>query len=486
MRSNLRKLLTCLTPLAISVVLTFAVTTAFASDGQAVVTTVDLASADSAIENPQTFPAKSVLTPVDEAFLDDMEKRGIRYYIDEADPSTGLMPDRASANGGPSANGSPCSVAAVGFGLTALCIGDERGWVDHQEAYDRSLRVLRFLRDHTVQVHGFFYHFVNMQTGARVWNCEVSDIDTALLMGGVLTVRQHFPGTALAKLADEMYENVDWPWMVSQDGTMYMGWHPADADGGENKGFILSRWNQFSEGPPLIYLLGMGSKTHPLPASIWKAWKRGPVETYDGMTFMECPPLFTHQYPQSWLDLRGVRDDYADYFRDSQLATLAQWHWCASELSKHFATYSRNVWGITASDSAAGYTAWGGPPVQGDIDGSVVPCAAGGSLAFEPRLCLDALETMKARWGAKAYRKYGFVDAFNPVVGWYNPDVLGIDLGPMVLSAENCRSGFVWKTEMSCPEIQAALKAAGFRPLTTADNVSTTSLFSSSVVAVKG
>ena len=434
---------------------------------------VQLAANNTAIENPASVPCKLVLNPDDEKFLDDLEHRGIQFYVDEADPVTGLMPDRARAIGGPS-NGI-ASIASVGFGLTALCIGDQRGWVAHQDAYDQSLRVLRFLRDSAPQSHGHFYHFLDMHTGKRVWNCEVSNIDTALLMAGVLTTRQHFPDTELAKIADDLYENVDWPWLLtnSKDGAakvpiLCMGWKP-------ESGFINAQWGNFSEGP-LIYLLAMGSQKHPLSAESWKAWQRTPVVTYAGLTFMQCPPLFTHQYPQCWFDLRGLRDDYADYFRNSQLATLAQRQWCIDELSKQFPTYGPNLWGLTASDYAHGYTAWGGPPSQGEIDGTVVPTAAGGSLAFEPRLCLDALESMKQHYGDKSYLKYGFVDAFNPS-GWYNKDVLGIDVGPMVLMAENCRTGFVWKTFMSAVEAQTALKVAHFRVLTEADASSTSGLF---------
>jgi hypothetical protein len=201
------------------------------------------------------------------------------------------------------------------------------------------------------------------------------------------------------------------------------------------------------------------------------------------MTFIQCPPLFTHQFPQCWFDLRGLRDEHADYFRNAQLATLAQRQWTIDELSKRFPTYGPNVWGLTASDYAEGYTAWGGPPAQGPIDGTVVPCAAAGSLAFEPRLCLDALKEMKQRYGEKGYVKYGFVDAFNPATGWYNADVIGIDVGPTVLMAENCRSGFVWKLFMSSPEAQAAIKAAGLRPYgadeASALSASKTSLFKS-------
>jgi len=430
---------------------------------------VELAAENRRIADPSSVPAKGVLTTDDEKFLDDLERRGIQFFVDEADPVTGLMPDRAKATGG--ASNDVASIASVGFGLTALCIGEQRGWIPRQVAYDRSLRVLRFLREQAPQEHGHFYHFLDMHTGKRVWDCEVSNIDTALLMAGVLTVRQHFAGTELATLANELYERVEWPWLLSPDGTLRHGWKP-------ESGFLDATWGAFSEGPPLILLLGLGSRTHPLPAKSWRAWRREPVITYAGLTFMQCPPLFTHQYPQCWFDLRGQRDDFADYFRNSQLATLAQRQWCMDELSKRFATYGADMWGITASDGPGGYQAWGGPPAQGPIDGTVVPCAASGSLVFQPRLCLHALKAMRARYGEKGYLKYGFVDAFNPVTGWYNRDILGIDVGPTVLMAENCRSGFVWKTFMSNPEARAALKVAGFRPLDRKDlGASTTSMF---------
>jgi hypothetical protein len=311
-----------------------------------------LAGQSAAIEFSSSPPAQSAFTHADKKFLDDMERRGVEYFLDTADPVTGLMPDRAKADG--SAPGDIASIASVGFGLTALCVGDERGWISHQDAYKHCLRVLRFIRDSVPGSHGFYYHFLNMHDGSRAWNCEVSDIDTALLIAGALTARQHFPGTEVAAIADGMYRRIDWPWFITADGTLSMDWKP-------EKGFSKSRWDNFSEGP-LIYLLGLGSPTHPLPSSIWDAWKRQPIEVYGGLTYIQCPPLFTQQYPQVWFDLRGLRDDYADYFHNSQLATLGQRQWCMVELSKLFPKYGPVMWGITASDTENGYEGWGGPP----------------------------------------------------------------------------------------------------------------------------
>jgi hypothetical protein len=340
-----------------------------------------------------------------------------------------------------------------------------------------------------------------------MWNCEVSNIDTALLMAGVLTVRQHFPNTDLAKLANELYERVEWPWMLNDRGgevraepdlptdsparappskapapgtpwplLLRGGWKPEE-------GFLKAEWGAYSECPTTIILMGLGSRTHPLPAKAWSAWRREPVFTFAGLTYIQCPPLFTHQYPQCWFDLRGLRDDYANYFKNSQLATIAQRQWSIDELAKQFKTYGPDIWGITASDGPNGYKAWGGPQPDGeldpDIDGVVVPCAAAGSIVFEPKICLDALKAMKQKYGEKAYVKYGFVDAFNPASGWYNPDVIGIDVGPTIVMAENCRSGFVWKTFMSSAEAQRALEAANFRPIDPQHDAAlqTTSLF---------
>lgn len=418
-----------------------------------------------AVDDPARTPGQGILTPADEALLEDLQRRGLQFFLDSTDPVTGLMSDRAKTDG--SKPGDVASIASVGFGLTAICIGEQRGWISRDEAYERCYRVLRFLRDEAPQHHGHFYHFMHMSTGERAWNCEVSNIDTAILIAGALVVRQHFANTELASIADELYRRVEWGWLMQPDGTLSMGWRP-------ESGFIKAKWDHYSEGAPLIVLLALGSPTHPLKPEAWHAWRREPVGTYAGLTYLQYGPLFTHQYPQCWFDLRGLRDDYVAYFRNSQLATIAQRQWTIDELSQKWPTYGPDMWGLTASDSATGYHAWGGPPATGPIDGSVVPAAPGGSLPFDPRRCLDALHAMRKAAGDKAYGKYGFADAFNPSNGWVNEDVIGIDIGPIVVMAENLRTGSVWKTFMSAPELQAALKAAGFRPMTTAERAAAT------------
>ena len=404
----------------------------------------------------------------DEAFLDDLQRRSFLFFREQADRRTGLVRDRAGADGGPSANPRSrdvASIAAVGFGLTGLCVADARGWVARDEAYAQTLLTLRFLHDRMPHHRGFFYHFVDMRTGQRVWDCELSSIDTALLLCGVLTARQHYAGTDVEKLATALYERVEWPWMLAGGKTLSMGWKPgrgppggAPADGGA---FLESRWANFSEGW-MLYLLAMGSRTHPLPAEHWHAWERGPRVTYAGRTFLQHPPLFVHQFPHAWFDVRGLRDDHADYFRNSVDATLAHRQFCV-DLEGRFPKFGKDLWGITSSDSEKGYVGWGGPPAQGELDGTVVPCAAAGSLPFARAECLRTLRHMRDTYGDTVWKRYGFVDAFNPHTGWVNPDVIGIDLGITLVMAENARSGRVWETFAKNPEVRRAIERAGFR-----------------------
>jgi hypothetical protein len=388
----------------------------------------------------------------DEQLLDEIQRASYPFFWNETNPATGQVKDRALLNGNDTRTMS--SIAATGFGLTALCIGDARGYGKTVEITERVRNTLQFLYQKQPNVHGFFYHFVDMNTGQRWSKCELSSIDTSLLLCGVLTARQYFRDAEIQDLATKIYERVEWPWMLNGGPTFSMGWHP-------ESGFLKARWEHYCE-LMMIYLLGIGSMTHPVPAGTWNAWTR-PKITYQGLTYISGnDPIFTHQYSQAWFDFRNKKDAYANYFDNSVTATKAHKLFCLSLASK-FSDYSDNLWGISASDYVKGYTAWGGPPPQGPIDGSIVPCATGGSLPFLFADCIGVLRNIRGAYGAKAWGMYSYVDAFNPLTGWYDPDVLGIDLGITMVMAENYRTGMVWKTFMKNSEAQAAMTKVGFQ-----------------------
>jgi hypothetical protein len=396
----------------------------------------------------------------DEAFLEDMSRRAFRYFWEQADASTGLVRDRARTDGSPhdETHRDVTSIAATGFGLTALCIAAERRWVAPHEARERVRATLRFFATRATHEHGWFYHWMDATTGARRWQSEISSIDTALLLAGTLTARQKFRADAeIVRLATSIYERVDFRWMLGGHPTLLShGWRP-------ETGFIRYRWNAYSEHL-ILYLLAVGSPTHPITPRSWLAWRRERI-TYAGYTYITGGPLFIHQYSHAWADFRGRREShypFTDYFRNSIAATRAHRAFCLA-LSGEFPGYTENVWGITASDSARGYVAWGGPPRDPSIDGTVVPSAAGGSLMFTPDISLPALRVMREKYGASIYGRYGFADAFNPNNGWVNPDVIGINLGIMLLSAENLRTANVWRWFMRNGEITGAMERVGLR-----------------------
>jgi len=271
---------------------------------------------------------------------------------------------------------------------------------------------------------------------------------------GVLTVRQHFEDPRIQDLATKIYQRVDWPWMLNGGPTFSMGWHP-------ETGFLQARWEHYCE-LMMIYLLAIGSPTHPVSPETWKAWTR-PTITYQGITYISGnDPIFTHQYSHAWFDFRGKRDAYTNYFQNSVLATTAHKLFCLS-LRPQFSDYSEDLWGISASDYVKGYTAWGGPPPQGPLDGSIVPCATGGSLPFLFTDCVRVLRHIRGTYAPTAWGRYSYVDAFNPLTEWYDRDVLGIDLGITMLMAENARTGFVWETFMKNPEAVSAMQKVGFQ-----------------------
>jgi hypothetical protein len=394
---------------------------------------------------------KYQFTSEEDTFLEEVERASFRYFWEETNPYTGLVKDRSQA-GGPDAR-TTASIAATGFGLTALCIADHRGWGDGKKIRERVRNALRFAATRLSHRNGFFFHYLNMQSGERDFQSEVSSIDTSIFLCGALACGAYFDDAEIRDLATKIYERVDWGWLLQGEKTLLMGWKP-------ESGFLKARWDSYSE-LMMIYLLGLGSSTHALPKGCWDAWKRPQFE-FNGLRFIGSrAPLFVHQYSHAWFDFRGKVDAYANYFENSVMATKAHRLWCL-ELAKQFPDYNEDLWGITASDSAHGYVAWGGPPPMGPLDGSIVPSAAGGSLPFLPAEALRVLRTIREKYSKRGWRKYGFVDAFNPLTKWYNPDVIGIDLGITLLMAENARSGFVWEQFMKNEVVKNGMARAGF------------------------
>jgi hypothetical protein len=269
----------------------------------------------------------------DDQFLDSLERAAFLFFWEQASAATGAVKDRALAGGNDTRTVS--SIAATGFGLTALCIADQRVYQGSAAIKARALAALNFLVSQT-NVHGFLYHFVDMNTGQRAWNCELSSIDTSILLCGVLACRQHFQDAQIQSLATQIYQRVDWPWMLNGGTTLSMGWTP-------EKGFISSRWDRYCE-LMMIYLLAIGSTTHPIPASSWTQFAR-PTLTYQGNSYITDlqAPLFIHQYSHAWFDFRNKQDAYANYFNNSITATKAHKAFCLS-LAGQFSDYSDNVY----------------------------------------------------------------------------------------------------------------------------------------------
>lgn len=409
------------------------------------------------------------LNPIDNDLVEDISRRSFRYFWEQMDPRTGLVLDRARLDGQPDDKPNHrgvASIAATGFGLTALCIGAEHRWVSPELARGRIVTTLRFFADRAPQEHGWFYHFMDAPTGARRWASEVSSIDTALLLAGILTVRQAFADDPeIVRLATATYERVDFAWMLDRTGlTLLHGWKP-------ETGFLPYRWDTYSE-LMILYVLAIGSPTHPISPQAWYSW-RLPVVQVAGHAYVGKGPLFTQQYSQAWVDLRGRGTPHCleenrlvprlDYFANSVAATKAQQAF-SSVLARHFPGYTANIWGITASQSVRGYVNWGGSLTDPRIDGTVVPSAAGGSLIFAPEICIPALRAMLAQFGKKIYGRYGFTDAFNPTTGWVSPYALAIDVGIILLSAENLRTMNVWQWFMSNPDVERSLDFVGYAP----------------------
>lgn len=409
---------------------------------------------------PAISSSKFLLSSGDETFLEDLSRRAFLFFWEQSDPHTGLVLDRIGTAGSQTVDRSlgVASTALTGFFLAAMCIASERRWMDPNETRERVRAALRHLAYKQQHERGWYYHFVNRKNGDRVWNCEVSTIDTALLLSGALAAQQYFKEDAeIFGLASYLYERVDFSWMLdSRNGLLRIAWSP-------ETGFLSGEWKRYDENT-ILHILAIGSPTHPIPVQCWYSFERDPVE-FDEYRYVGGGPLFTHQYSQAWLSLAGLRDGppfEIDYFQNSVIATYAHRAYCLS-LRSMYPGYSERLWGVTASDSEVGYVVWGSPTSRIYIDGSVVPCATAGSLMFAPQICLPVLRHMYDQFGEYIYGRYGFADAFNPLSLWVNPDVVGLDVGITLLSAENLRTGRVWGWFSRAACVQRAIRQI-FRP----------------------
>lgn len=419
-------------------------------------------------------------------FLDTLQHRTFLFFWNTTDSATGLTPDRY-----PTLVFS--SIAAVGFALTAYPIGAERGYITREQAAQRVLNTLKYFWHapqsadavRTSGYKGFFYHFLDFDSGLRYKDVELSTIDSALLFAGVLFCQSYFDRNLATErqiraYADSLYRRADWQWFRVRPPYVSMGWRP-------ERGFIQTDWRGYDEGM-ILYILALGSPTYSIEPEAWTKW----TETYKwanyyGYEFVSFGPLFGHQYSHCWIDFRGIQDEYMrtkgiDYFENSRRATLTQPLY-AKDNPGGWRGYSDGLWGFTACDGPGdttfvvdgkerkffGYSARGVSFDWVHDDGTLVPTAPGGSLPFAPEICIPALKTMKDRFGKNLWREYGFADAFNLTFvtkktpeGWYDVDYLGIDQGPIVIMIENLRSGFVWNVIKKNPYIVRGLKRAGF------------------------
>jgi hypothetical protein len=441
-----------------------------------------------------SLPGSTQLTLRQTAFLDTLEQRTFAWFWERTDSRTGLSPDRWPTK-------SFSSIAAIGFALTAYPIGVERGYITRSAAAQRTLNTLRFMYNapqgsqatNVTGYKGFFYHFLDMGTGYRFEQVELSTIDSSLFLAGVLFCQSYFTSadpseSAIRAYADSLYLRVDWQWFRPNAPLVNMGWSP-------EKGFIESDWHGLNEGM-IIYVLALGSPTHPIDPAAWTEWTR----TYNWAEFygqqqLNFAPLFGHQYSQIWIDYRGIQDVFMrgkgiDYFENSRRSTYSQRAY-AIDNPNGWRDYGPNTWGLTAGDGPSdtvlvingrrrqfySYTARGAAAAEIKDDGTLGPTALGGSIAFAPEITIPALIAMREKYGETLFTTYGFLDSINPTwpvevtprfghvvrgIGWVAQDYLGIDQGPIIAMIENYRSGLIWKVMRKNPYIITGLKRAGF------------------------
>ena len=415
--------------------------------------------------------------------LDTIQREAFSYFLHETNLGNGLVVDRTAGH-------PPASIAVVGLGLTAYPVAVERGFISRTEAAQRTVASLRFFweskqgpQPDATGYKGFYYHFLDLRTGARAWQSELSTVDSALLIGGMLTVAAYFDADQpiereIRELADRLYSRVDWTWALNDGTTITHGWKP-------ESGFLPYRWEGYDEAM-LLYVLALGSPTHPVPTASYRAWATTyKWRTIYGTSFLYAGPLFTHQLSHIWIDFRGIQDAFmrlhrSDYFENTRRATVVQQQY-AIQNPAGFAQYGEHSWGITASDGPGeltrevdgvvrtffGYLARGVP--DGPDDGTLAPWGVVASLPFAPEIVLPAIAQIR-RLRLGGAHSYGFKTTYNPTFpdpggspsGWVSPWHSGLNQGPMIVMIENYRTGMVWQLLRGCPGVVGGLCAAGF------------------------
>ena len=415
--------------------------------------------------------------------LDALQRKTFEYFLYEDNPENGLIADKTEKC-------CPASIAAVGLALAAYPVGVDRGFLTREEARQRTLTTLRFFwnspqgaEPDATGYKGFYYHFLDMETGRRVWQCELSTIDSTFLIAGMLMSRAFFQEDSseeeeIRNLADALYRRVDWNWARNGGATVTHGWKP-------ESGFISYRWEGYDEAL-LLYALGLGSPTHPLPEESYRAWQSTFLwKEVHGREFLYAGPLFIHQLSHVWIDFRGIQDAFMrdkgiDYFENSRRAAYVQQQYAIAN-PLDFEGYGENSWGMTASDGPGwqthrikgierpffAYYARGVP--FGPDDGTISPWATVASLPFAPEIVLPALRHF-GDIDLGIERSYGFKASFNPTFGvnndkpygWISPFHFGLNQGPIVLMIENYRTGLSWQLMRACPYLVSGLRRAGF------------------------
>ena len=419
---------------------------------------------------------------MDEQKVDQLQHAAFGYFLQEVNPANGLVADNSRVN-------SPSSIAVVGFALSAYPVAVERGWIARADAVDRSLAALRFFHDsdqsggpEATGYKGFYYHFLDMHNGARLWRSELSMIDTALLIAGALTAGMYFTANTAAEvelreLADALYRRIDWPWAQDNGDTLRQGWKP-------ECGFLHYGWEGYNEAI-VLYVLALGSPTRPLQGDCYKAWTATyQWESLYGYDFLYAGPLFVHLFSHAWIDFRGIRDRFmrekrCDYFENSRRAICIQREY-AQRNPNGFVGYDEHCWGLSAGDGPSderpevsneprrlfGYAARGVP--YGPDDGTLAGWAALASLPFAPEVALRAAHSNSERY-PETISGQQYASGFNPTLAgadqraWVSRGHYGLDQGIVVMMIENYRTQLIWRLMQACPYLTTGLRRAGFR-----------------------